>query len=77
MGAMESIKEQYNKFVIKSQESFLNLESKKRIELMLQHIYTTPSDVLLDEGGNTGRITEVYARTNCILKNYYHRQYKD
>ena len=59
---MESIKEQYNKFVIKSQESFLNLESKKRIELMLQHIDTTPSDVLLDVGGNTGRITEVYAR---------------
>jgi len=29
---------------------------------MLQHIDTTPSDVLLDVGGNTGRITEVYAR---------------
>ncbi|HET7148001.1 MAG TPA: hypothetical protein VFI73_05820 [Candidatus Nitrosopolaris sp.] len=57
---MGIIKEQYDKFVIKSQESFLNLESKKRIQLMLQHIDTTPSDVLLDVGGNTGRITEVY-----------------
>jgi ubiquinone/menaquinone biosynthesis C-methylase UbiE len=62
MDVMEKIKEQYNKFVIKSQESFLNLESKKRIELMLRHIDTTPSDILLDVGGNTGRITEVYAR---------------
>ena len=62
IGVMERIKEQFNKLAIKSQESFLNLESKKRIELMLQHIDTTPSDVLLDVGGNTGRITEVYAR---------------
>ena len=59
---MERIKEQFNKLAIKSQESFLNLESKKRIELMLQHIDTAPSDVLLDVGGNTGRSTEVYAR---------------
>jgi ubiquinone/menaquinone biosynthesis C-methylase UbiE len=54
IGLMESIKEHFNKLAIKSQESFLNLESK--------HIDTTPSDVLLDVGGNTGRITEVYAR---------------
>jgi ubiquinone/menaquinone biosynthesis C-methylase UbiE len=29
---------------------------------MLQYIDTTPSDVLLDVGGNTGKITEVYAK---------------
>jgi ubiquinone/menaquinone biosynthesis C-methylase UbiE len=29
---------------------------------MLQHIGTTSSDVLLDVGGNTGKITEIYAR---------------
>jgi ubiquinone/menaquinone biosynthesis C-methylase UbiE len=62
MDIMESIGEWYNKFVIKSQELFLNLESKKRIELMLRHIDTAPSDVLLDVGGDTGRITEFYAR---------------
>jgi len=59
---MTSIKEWYNKVIIKSQESLLTLESKKRIQLMLENIETTHSDVLLDVGGNTGRITEVYAR---------------
>ena len=29
---------------------------------MLQHIGTTSNDVLLDVGGNTGKITEIYAR---------------
>jgi ubiquinone/menaquinone biosynthesis C-methylase UbiE len=29
---------------------------------MLQYIDITPSDVLLDVGGNTGKITEVYAK---------------
>jgi ubiquinone/menaquinone biosynthesis C-methylase UbiE len=46
----------------KLQESFLNLGSKKRIQLMLQYIDIKPNDVLLDVGGNTGKITEVYAK---------------
>jgi ubiquinone/menaquinone biosynthesis C-methylase UbiE len=29
---------------------------------MIQHIDFTPDDILLDVGGNTGKITEVYAR---------------
>jgi ubiquinone/menaquinone biosynthesis C-methylase UbiE len=29
---------------------------------MTQHIDITPDDILLDVGGNTGKITEVYAR---------------
>jgi hypothetical protein len=59
---MGNIKERYNRFVIKLQESFLTLGSKKRIQLMLQRIDIIPTDVLLDVGGNTGKTTEVYAR---------------
>jgi len=59
---MINIKETYNKFVIKLQESFLTLGSKKRIQLMLYYIDIRPNDVLLDVGGNTGKITEFYAR---------------
>jgi ubiquinone/menaquinone biosynthesis C-methylase UbiE len=54
--------EPFNKFAIKLQESFLTIGSKKRIQLMLQYIDITSRDVLLDVGGNTGKITEVYAR---------------
>ena len=61
---MINIKELYNKFVIKLQESssFLTIGSKKRIQLMLHYIDIRPNDVLLDVGGNTGKITEFYAR---------------
>jgi ubiquinone/menaquinone biosynthesis C-methylase UbiE len=59
---MANIKEPFNKFAIKLQESFLTIGSKKRIQLMLQYIDITSRDVLLDVGGNTGKITEVYAR---------------
>ena len=54
--------EPFNKFAIKLQESFLTIGSKKRIQLMLQYIDITSRDVLLDVGGNSGKITEVYAR---------------
>jgi ubiquinone/menaquinone biosynthesis C-methylase UbiE len=59
---MANIKEPFNKFVIKLQESVLTLGYKKRIQSMRQYIDTTFLDVLLDVGGNTGKITEVYAR---------------
>lgn len=52
----------YNKFVTKLQESFLTLGAKKRIEFMIQYIDITPGDILLDVGGNTGKITQIYAR---------------
>ncbi len=47
---------------MKLQEWLLTVGSKKRVQLMLQYIDITPSDVLLDVGGNTGKITEVYAK---------------
>ena len=40
----------------------MTIGSKKRLQLMLHYIDIGPSDVLLDVGGNTGKITEVYAR---------------
>jgi len=63
--SMANIKEPYNKFVINLQESFLTLGAKKRIKFMTQHIGITNHDILLDVGGNTGKITEVYAREDC------------
>jgi ubiquinone/menaquinone biosynthesis C-methylase UbiE len=59
---MANIKEPFNKFAIKLQESFLTLGAKKRIQFMTQHVEITPGDILLDVGGNTGKITQVYAR---------------
>ena len=52
----------YNKFVTKLQESLLTLGAKKRIEFMTQHMDITPGDILLDVGGNTGKITQIYAK---------------
>jgi ubiquinone/menaquinone biosynthesis C-methylase UbiE len=59
---MRNTKVRFNKFAIRWQESFLTIGSKKRIQLMQQYIDITSRDVLLDVGGNTGKITEVYAR---------------
>jgi ubiquinone/menaquinone biosynthesis C-methylase UbiE len=59
---MANIKEPFNKFAIKLQESFLTLGAKKRIQFMTQHVEITPGDILLDVGGNTGKMTQVYAR---------------
>ena len=52
----------YYKFVTELQESFLTLGAKKRAQFMTQYIDITPGDILLDVGGNTGKITQVYAR---------------
>ncbi len=52
----------YNKFVTELQESFFTLGAKKRAQFMTQYIDITPGDILLDVGGNTGKITQVYAR---------------
>lgn len=71
---MENSTEPFNKFAIKLQESFLTIGSKKRIQLMLQYIDITSRDVLLDVGGNTGKITEhdcqANANTNPLSNNH-------
>jgi len=60
--AAPNIEDVYNKFVTNLQESFLTVGAKKRIQFMTQYIDITPGDILLDVGGNTGKITQIYAR---------------
>lgn len=40
------------------------INARKRIQLLLRYILVKDSDIILDVGGNTGKITEGYAR-NC------------
>jgi ubiquinone/menaquinone biosynthesis C-methylase UbiE len=61
---MTNIRELYNNFVVKLQERVYTVGSKKRIQAMLEYIDTRPGDILLDVGGNTGKITEAYSK-NC------------
>jgi len=58
----KSTKAPFNKFTIKLEESFLTLGAKKRIQFMTQHIDISPGDILLDVGGNRGKITQGYAK---------------
>jgi ubiquinone/menaquinone biosynthesis C-methylase UbiE len=59
-----NIRELYNNFIAKLQEFTYTMSGKKRIQIMLEHIVIRPGDVLLDVGGNTGKITEAYSK-NC------------
>jgi ubiquinone/menaquinone biosynthesis C-methylase UbiE len=59
-----NIRELYSNFVVKLQEGACTIGSKKRIEIMFEYVDIRPGDILLDVGGNTGKITEPYAR-NC------------
>jgi ubiquinone/menaquinone biosynthesis C-methylase UbiE len=61
---MTNIRELYSNFVVKLQEDACTIASKKRVEIMLEYVDIRPGDILLDIGGNTGKITEAYAR-NC------------
>ena len=61
---MVKIRQLYRDFIIKLQEAALTFGAGKRIQIMLEYIDIRPSDTLLDVGGNTGKITEAYAR-NC------------
>lgn len=60
------IKESYSKLVIKLQESFFTVGSNKRVQLTLQYIDIKPNDVLLDVGGNTGKIRGRCLRTKTF-----------
>ena len=50
-----------NDFFFKLQEFFIEKGYKKNIPLLLQYIDVKPDDVILDVGGNTGKITNVYS----------------
>jgi ubiquinone/menaquinone biosynthesis C-methylase UbiE len=51
-------------FILDLQEFVMAINARKRIQLLLRYILVKDSDIILDVGGNTGKITEGYAR-NC------------
>lgn len=51
-------------FFLRLQEFVLTIGARKRIHLLLQYVNIKPNDVILDIGGNTGKITASYSR-NC------------
>jgi ubiquinone/menaquinone biosynthesis C-methylase UbiE len=61
---MINIRELYNKLVVKLQEFTYTIGASKRIQVMSEYIDIRPDDVILDLGGNTGKVTEAYS-TNC------------
>jgi ubiquinone/menaquinone biosynthesis C-methylase UbiE len=61
---MTNIRELYNNFIFKLQEFTYTIGATKRIQIMTEYIDIKPSDIILDIGGNTGKITEAYSN-NC------------
>ena len=61
---MTNIRELYNNFIVKLQEFTYTIGATKRIQIMSEYIDIRPSDILLDIGGNTGKITAAYS-DNC------------
>jgi demethylmenaquinone methyltransferase/2-methoxy-6-polyprenyl-1,4-benzoquinol methylase len=51
-------------FILDLQEFVMSINARKRIQFLLEHIHIKDSDIILDVGGNTGKITEGYSR-NC------------
>jgi ubiquinone/menaquinone biosynthesis C-methylase UbiE len=62
--SMTNIGELYNNFIAKLQEFTYTIGAKKGIQIMSEYIDIRSSDILLDIGGNTGKITEAYSK-NC------------
>jgi ubiquinone/menaquinone biosynthesis C-methylase UbiE len=61
---MTNIRELYNNLIVKVQEIIYTIGASKRIQIMSEYIDIIPSDILLDVGGNTGKVTEAYSK-NC------------
>ena len=47
------------------QEYISSIASKKKIELLKQYVNPKSNDVILDIGGNTGKILSAYSENNC------------
>lgn len=58
---MTNIRASYNNIIVKLQEYTYTIGASKRIKTMSEYIELRPSDILLDIGGNTGKITEAYS----------------
>jgi ubiquinone/menaquinone biosynthesis C-methylase UbiE len=50
-----------NDFFFKLQEFFIEKGYKKNMPLLLEYVDAKPDDVILDVGGNTGKITNLYS----------------
>ena len=61
---MTNIRELYNTLIVKLQEFTYTIGAAKRIQIMSEYMDLRPGDILLDIGGNTGKITEAYSN-NC------------
>ena len=61
---MTNIRELYNNFIVKLQEFTYAIGISQRIQVMSEYIDIGPNDILLDIGGNTGKVTEAYSK-NC------------
>ena len=58
---MTNIRASYNNIIVKLQEYTYTIGASKRIKTISEYIELRPSDILLDIGGNTGKITEAYS----------------
>ena len=61
---MTNIRELYNNLVVKLQEFTYTIGASKRIQIMSEYTDVKPNDIILDTGGNTGKITQAYSK-NC------------
>ena len=61
---MTSISELYNNFIVKLQELIYTIGVAKRVQVMSEYVDIRSEDVILDIGGNTGKVTEAYSN-NC------------
>jgi ubiquinone/menaquinone biosynthesis C-methylase UbiE len=61
---MTSIRELYNNFIVKLQELIYTIGAAKRVRVMSEYVDIRSEDVILDIGGNTGKVTEAYSN-NC------------
>ena len=61
---MTNVRELYNNFIVKLQELTYTIGAAKRIQVMSEHVDIRSDDVILDIGGNTGKVTEAYSN-NC------------
>ena len=60
---MTNIRELYNNFIVKLQEFTYTIGASKRIKVMSEYIDIRPNEILLDIGGNTGKVTEAYSNS--------------
>src|SRR5919206_808582 len=61
---MTSIRELYNNFIVKLQELIYTVGAAKRVQVMSEYVDIRSEDVILDIGGNSGKVTEAYSN-NC------------